>query len=160
MRGEAVVAEAFEAYGVEAFFPVEQRTRTIRGQVVETYKRLYAGYVFARVPGVPRWHVIYSDDFARGMVSGYIPGSNGLPARISDREMASLRNMGQRARDLEVAVQEALRLRSGDVARYKRGPMADLGDLVLTAVNGEWAVYETAIGTGKARVSDLVKVTA
>jgi transcription antitermination factor NusG len=132
---------------VYSFYPVEERTRYRLGRQA-THERPYIpGYVFARFPGAPWWHLILGDTqgVADRPVNGWdrqvadtlrqhrtffdvirYTGSE-EPAWLVEGSLSSLMGMRSRAELLEEKRRRGMTIRKGDRVRIKDGVPAMAG---------------------------------
>ncbi|WP_226782762.1 transcription termination/antitermination NusG family protein [Oceaniglobus trochenteri] len=151
--------------GVYAFHPVLRRKQRVRGHLREYTRRYLPGYVFARFDGAPRPHAVLACPF----ITGALCGSFGHWGRLDAGRLASLHAM--RAVDEAKEAQRrsekarrvaAARLRPGDRALFRSGPMAGqhCEVVALTAADGV-QVRLTLLGgvvAAQADTADLVKL--
>ena len=140
-QSEAPASAWLMAQGcAECWFPTEVRWRRIpRGKrsKVKYLAPIVPRYVFALMPAEPHWDVLFSR--ARGKVSGVV-SRYGIPAPISDADMAGMREVPQRLANAREVARQARTIRAGDRASVTSGPLAG------------WTVDVESIHAGIARI--------
>jgi len=153
------------ARGVYAFHPVVGRMVRVRGHVRDYTRRYLPGYVFARFAGVPRPFAVMTCPFLTGALclsSGHWgqlhrSGLRALHAMRAVDAAQEARRDGARARKAAAA-----RLRVGDTALFRSGPMAGQRCEVVELTPEFGARVRLTLFGGlvpvKADVQDLVKL--
>ena len=148
-------------YGVHAIFPTITRTRKHRdGTRTPVERATVPGYVFARLPGLPRWHIIR----ATGHIIGVV-GHDGAPYPLSyDRHILPIKGLAKRAREAETARLEAeeraRQIHIGDNVRFRGGPLSDFV-VEVASLSGRIAKLRFALlgrDEIEADVADLINV--
>jgi transcription antitermination factor NusG len=152
--------------GVYSFHPVLRRKQRVRGHLREYTRRYLPGYVFARFDGAPRVHAV----LACPMIVGALCASSGRWGKLDAGRLRALHAMravdeAQEARHKQdrQRLRRASRLRAGDAALFRSGPLAGLRCEVvsLTASDGVQVRLTLLGGDVPATVdaADLVKLS-
>ena len=155
-QAERRLCGLFSLFDVDAFYPTRTRTRHIqtltgRKKVEEEYP-IVPRYVFATIPGTPRWHVIRSIPFL-----SHAFGIDGAPVPISKEDVRRMARMRNSALEIERAAMEAATIKAGDKVRIIRGPLTDFV-LNVDETDGKAATFTTDLGTLSVTLSNLIKV--
>lgn len=124
---EARVEAWLRQRGVDAFHPVVVRQVRERGRLVTRERRYLPGYVFARFPGVPVIHAVCGHRDVYGAICR-ADGNWGVLDPASLQAIKGMRRVeadltGRRLAEVERA-RAALRVRAGDRALFRAGPLA------------------------------------
>ena len=143
---EKRVMEEFKRFGLYSFHPVEKRWRVRRlarkhpsGKVMPDGRTGYyversilPGYVFTKLPGIPRWHIIKDLPFISGVL-----GHNGAPIRLNFGDLKTLHELRQRSEELDGVKEnmEVIVFRPGDQVRITENPALEGFVQEVMAVN-------------------------
>jgi len=153
MGGKEAKAKAkMEWADVEIAYPVETKTRTVRGKRVEAQKAIIPGLIYARFCHAPQWHALRERRIITGVVcSGQVPII--LPSDIVRRVMG----LPTEAERLAAAKVELLRVREGDKARILTGPLA--GFVVdVRSIKDKRIWWTTLWGRGEVDISNTERI--
>lgn len=137
--------EFFRAHGMFAFYPSEERTRSIKGprKRLTTEVPIVTGYLFAQCLRQPIWHVIKAEKWC---VDVFRIGEHVVefPYAVI-RHLQGLTVDAERLRraedELRQQMLEAARPQAGKPARFVAGPFA--GEVVtVETVTGQVAYFE------------------
>ena len=150
---ERATREYFRAQTMFAFYPSQAETRTIRGRRVEKERPIITQHVYVQFRQAPQWDVMKEN---RRLITGvYSIGAD--PVVIPSDIIRHLQGLTVEAERLKQARAELLRVRAGDRAKIKEGPLSGFTVDVERVSNGmAWFDFITG-GKGRAMVSDLVR---
>jgi transcription antitermination factor NusG len=118
------VARQLKARGVEYFLPSYERVSQWRDRRVKLQQALFPGYLFVRINGAEKKHVLE----ARGVVS--LVGSPGRPTEIQPEEIAKIQLA------LKTCVVEPIEyLKIGERVRIEGGPLSGLSGILYRKCN-------------------------
>lgn len=120
-QGERRAKQWLDRRGVYSFYPVEERTRHRLGRQTTAERPYIPGYVFARFPGAPWWHLIMGDGHVYDVIR-YTGAEE--PAWLVEASLSSLMDMRSRAELLEEKRRRGMTIRKGDRVRIRDGVLA------------------------------------
>ena len=128
-QSESAAVKRLAALGIEAFYPVTERSTTHRGKTRVIQSRYLPGYVFARFPGDPVWHELWP---ACTFITDVLRLRSGSPGIIRHADLTNI--MAMRATDQEQDRARKARslIRRGDRVRLRTSP---LGEEVVVEVH-------------------------
>jgi transcription antitermination factor NusG len=131
---ERAAREFLRARDVYAFYPSEERTRFQRGRKITTERPMIAGQVYARFTKPPQWDVMKEK---MRLITG-VYSLDGWPVEIPPIIIRRLQGMTVEAEKLREAREELLRLRVGDKATVKDGPLGSFAVEITGTRNGRY----------------------
>lgn len=131
-----------ERFGVVSFYPVVEARRSRRGKTFTYQRRYLPGYLFAKFPGEPIWHVLLSSPFIRDVIRMH----NGTPGILHPDTLHRLHAMRKLDLDIEARRRERRKINAGDMVRVKSGPLEGF----------EIETVEVDAATGKGKFSVMI----
>lgn len=147
---EKPVSSLLQAKGVEEFLPAYRSRRLWSDRIRDLDLPLFPGYIFCRIPIKERPSVLATTGVV-GMV-----GIQKHPLPIPDAEIAAVRTMVES----KTIVEPWPFVRIGQRVRVRRGPLAGLEGILLSAKNSHRLVVSvTLLGRSVAAGIDAAYVT-
>jgi transcription antitermination factor NusG len=147
---EKPVSNLLRAKGVEEFLPAYRSRRLWSDRIQNLDLPLFSGYVFCRIPIEERRSVLATTGVV-GMV-----GIKKQPLPIPDQEIAAIRKMIESQSNVEPWPF----VRIGQRVKVRRGPLAGLEGILLTAKNSHRLIVSvTLLGRSVAAGIDAAYVT-
>ncbi|WP_395543258.1 transcription termination/antitermination NusG family protein [Neotabrizicola sp. sgz301269] len=106
---------------IEAWYPTQTKYRTVPRAKVKRQKYeavVVPRYIFARFTGYPQWDILRTCKHLSGVVS-----YEDHPAPISDTTLMQMAAVPQRLEEIRERETERRRIRPGDKAKVKDGPL-------------------------------------
>lgn len=111
-------------------------------------RKILGGYVFAKIAGTPRWHIIKSMPFISGVL-----GHLGQPMRLTFDDLQTLHELRQRAADLEQASQQSRKIafRAGEQVKVTEAGALDgfVSDILSVDARSETVYLRDLLLLGK-----------
>lgn len=139
------------SHDIDATYPILRRSeRRPDGSHRVSERPQVSGYVFARMPGEPRWHILRESGHVQGVVC-----RGSVPVVVGSREMRAMLHLPEREDELRRAAEEAQRIRPGVVADVLDGSfegfvvdvttLADRFGRVMAEVRGASVLGRSAV---------------
>ena len=151
---ERATREYLRAQGIYAFYPSQLSSRTIRGKKITRERPMITQHVYARFTHTPQWDVLKEQ---RRVITGVYSIAS-VPIAIPSDVIRRLQGLTVEAERLREARAELLRVRAGDKAAIKGGPLAGFLVDVRTVSHGVAFFEFLTGGKGSAEVGSLERV--